>query len=207
MSISLQELQEYVTLAKDVVTTLSAVVVAVSAILGLKAWRKKLRAKNQYELARRLLRSVYALRDAISIVRNPLISGAEKVQAMREAGINTTSLSLTDPKYDALGTAAAYQRRWKFVADAFSDLQVDGLESEAVWGSDIAERLRPLRDSVHTLDVNIKLYVSNLTDPRRPLREKVESIIFATGREDEFAGKMEAAVGNVENYLSQYLQL
>ncbi|OQY20711.1 MAG: hypothetical protein B6I35_10155, partial [Anaerolineaceae bacterium 4572_32.2] len=82
---NLQCLQEYITLAKDVVTILAALVAATVAIMGLRTWRKQLRGKTEYELARRLLRSVYRVRDAIRIVRNPFISSAETVQSMREA--------------------------------------------------------------------------------------------------------------------------
>lgn len=63
--------QKYITLIKDIITGLSAFTAAVIAIMGLQAWKKQLKGKTEYELAQRLLRATYKVREAFSWVRNP----------------------------------------------------------------------------------------------------------------------------------------
>jgi hypothetical protein len=69
---------------KDVATAGAAIVAAVVAVLGLRAWRRQLRGQTQYELARRLLRAVYRVRDEIQGVRNPVIMASEFETARHE---------------------------------------------------------------------------------------------------------------------------
>jgi hypothetical protein len=58
-------IQDIVTLFKDLATIFAAVAAGIIAIMGYNAWKKQLRGKAEYELARRLLRNVYRVRDAI----------------------------------------------------------------------------------------------------------------------------------------------
>jgi len=49
----------------------------VVAALGLQAWRTQLKDKTEYELARRVLRAVYQVRDSRQAVRNRVQSSPE----------------------------------------------------------------------------------------------------------------------------------
>jgi hypothetical protein len=66
-----QDIQQYVTLIKDVLTAIAAVGAASIGLLGLATWRKQLKGRTEYELARRLLVAVYRIRNAVSYLRNP----------------------------------------------------------------------------------------------------------------------------------------
>ena len=57
---------------KEIVVAGAAVAAACIAYLGLAAWKKQLHGRSGYELARRLLRAVYSVRDRIVRVRTPL---------------------------------------------------------------------------------------------------------------------------------------
>lgn len=74
--------QIYASIAKDVITASAAVTAAVVAVKGLRAWKKQLRGKTDYELARRCLKAVYRVRDGIRMVRNPLQSSEEIAAGM-----------------------------------------------------------------------------------------------------------------------------
>ena len=78
--------QIYASIAKDVITAGAAITAAVVAVKGLRAWKKQLRGKTDYELARRCLKAVYRVRDAIRMVRNPLQSSEEIAVAVKEEG-------------------------------------------------------------------------------------------------------------------------
>lgn len=47
---------------------------AVAALIGLRVWSWQLTGKTEYDAARRLLRAVYRLRDALAEVRSPFFS-------------------------------------------------------------------------------------------------------------------------------------
>ena len=211
MNANLQCLQEYITLAKDVMTILAALVAATVAILGLRTWRKQLRGKTEYELARRLLRNVYRVRDAIRIVRNPFVSSAETVQAMREAEIDIEAFDPLNTQHTALSQQAVRQRRWKGIQEAFTELDVDALEAEVIWGHDIAEHLQPLRQHTSTLYANIQRYLRNLSNPPRHQEteslQEIDRTIYAVGEDDAFSAGVLGAVEGIENYLKAYLEL
>jgi len=211
MNTNLQYLQEYITLAKDVVTILAALVAATVAIMGLRTWKKQLRGKTEYELARRLLCSVYRVRDAIRIVRNPFVSSAEAVQSMQETEMEIESFDPRNTQHTVLRQQAVYQRRWKGIQEAFMELDVDALEAEVIWEHDIAEHLQLLRQHTSTLYANIQRYLRNLSNPPRhqeteSLRE-IDRIIYAAGEDNAFSAGVLAAIEGVENHLKAYLKL
>jgi len=124
---------------KDILLTAAAVGGFFVALAGVNAWRRQLRGKTDWELARRLLRCVYELRDAISFVRNPFIS-AEDIPAAEDDGPAESGVRRSIDNR----SAAAYARRWSYVQKVWSNLEVERLEAEVLWGSQVLEALRPL---------------------------------------------------------------
>lgn len=120
-----------ITVIKDIVTTLSAGTVAYVAVLGLRAWRIQLRGRTEYELARRILTAVYKLRNAIELVRNPVLLSTEIDRSVKEAKFDVEA---SDPDFERKSTAAVLQRRWHSVTAALVDLELGALEAEATWG-------------------------------------------------------------------------
>jgi hypothetical protein len=55
---------------RELVLIAASSIAAVVALLGLRTWKKQLKGRTDYELARRLLKSAYAVRDALQIVRH-----------------------------------------------------------------------------------------------------------------------------------------
>jgi len=64
---------EYLDLIADAVTTVATPFAIWAALLGLRTWRHQLKGNAEYELARRYLRGVYRVRDAIRLIRAPLM--------------------------------------------------------------------------------------------------------------------------------------
>ena len=83
------DMADFISIAKDITTGLAALIGAGVAIVGLRAWQHQLKGKTEYELARRLLRAVYRVRDEIHNVRNPAIMPGEFAVAIEEAGIES----------------------------------------------------------------------------------------------------------------------
>ena len=212
MNLNLQELHEYVSLVKDIVTTLSAVTVAGIAILGLQTWKKQLKGKTEYELARRLLRTVYKVRDAIRLVRNPIMGAGEISQALQE---NNIEVDQHDERFDAISQRSVYQRRLDKVQDALTELALDVFEAEAIWGQGIREKLEPLRKSVLTLFADIMLYLEQIEEPDRHILDretahKIRGVIYECSEDpskDSFTAEIIEAIKQVEDYLRPHLNL
>lgn len=207
----LQDAQEYVTLLKDIVTALAAIIAAVVAIAGLKTWRRQLKGNTQYDLARRLLKSAYKLRDAIALVRNPFQSATEISHALKEAG---SDVQFGDERYDLLSAQAVYQRRWKAVQAALTDLQIDSLEGEALWGEECRIKVTLLYRLVADLHSNLQMYLRNMERPPRNISgdsmDAIDSVVYETSgssRQNLYSAGLDAAIHSIEDYLRPHLKL
>lgn len=182
------------TVVKDVVTTVAAATAGVVAIIGLKAWKKQLKGKTDYELARRYLRAAYKVRDAIKFVRNPFIPVEEMHIARKEDGLEP-AIGSTDNQTMRL----VYDRRWKKLNEAVSDLDVELLEAEVSWGKPAVQSEEELDHCRRRLYASLKSYLEGRGD------EKVDDIIYDTGKENTFTTQVNAAVRKIEDYLKPHL--
>jgi len=202
-----------IAIAKDVAMGLAAVVGATAAVIGLKAWRHQLRGHTEYELARRLLRAVYHARDELHAVRNPLILTGEFAAARQEAGIERDDKRTA---FSAEEEGAVYERRWKRLSSAMSDLQLEVTEAEVVWGRAVVGQLKPLRECVGELYASLMLFLRRKQE--RPqgrsanpeALERIDRIIYKISDDpdqDPFTGKVARAVAQVEDFVRPYLRL
>lgn len=196
----------------DVLTAVGALGATVVAGLGLVTWRKQLKGRTEYDLARRMLKKTYRLREAVRSARSPMILGGEFQAATDEgeADVEPVRPGATDEYDDAL--AAVYDRRWKLVTEITSDLEADVFEAEALWGSEQTnEALQPLRDFHGTLFAVMSEHVMRLRgDIHAPDAERGREIrrrLLGTGEEDELGGQLDEAIESVEEFLRPHLEL
>ncbi len=64
----------------NIIIGCSAATTAFFAWKGLSIWKNQYKAKNNHELARRLLISIYEYRDAIRYIRNPVVTYTPKTK-------------------------------------------------------------------------------------------------------------------------------
>jgi hypothetical protein len=213
--IDLVQLQLYVTLIKDCITILSTATIAIIAIIGLTTWKKQLKGKTEYELARRLLRAVYEVRDAIGAVRNPFASAAEISISLQEANIE---IEPRDPEFNAKSQSALYQRRWKKVQEALGELDLEEFEAEVIWGHGIKEKILVLRRQVVKLYSYIHLYLTAIQNPDKVIlregnAENVEEVIYdfhdliKDNSNNAFTLKTVEAIEQIESFLKPFMKL
>ena len=197
---------------KDVILTFAAVVGALVAFFGLKTWQKQLKGRTEYELARRLLRAVYKVRDSVHMVRNPWIPEREVYESLKETGIEAERKNI-DSRF--ISESAVYDTRWKKVTEALSDLKVETTEAEVLWGREINEQIKPLHDCVNKLALNIHLYLTQVKEgDGSGLDKKDKEEIFDTiyrladiPEKDPFAGKLQDAITQIELFVKPYLKI
>jgi hypothetical protein len=156
---NIQEWQGYISIIKDVITTIAALTATVIAILGFRAWKKQLRGKTDYEMARRLLKAVYSVGDAVKVVRNSWMSIAEIGHSIREAGI---SIADNDREYDAKSNTAVYQIRWKELYQAISDLRLEVVEAKVSWGSQVGDKVDAILQRTSRLRAAVDEHLNQL---------------------------------------------
>ena len=187
---------EVTKLILEIVNTTAIVAGAAIAIIGVNAWKKQLKGKTDYELARRYLKAVYKVRYAIKYVRNPFISSDEIFVALKESG-------LSDSDYDdrKKSNRAVYGKRWEKVTSSLSDLEVELLEAEVSWGPSALEVTTDFNNLRKKIFVSLKMFLE-----QRPLNEEREDVIYDAGEDDAFNIEMKKAIEKIENFLKPHLK-
>jgi hypothetical protein len=206
----IETIQTWLPIVKDTVTILATAIAALVAISGYRTWKKQLHWKTQYDLAQRLLRATYKVRDAIAIVRNPVTTEAEISLATKEADIEGNPL---DPKLHAISQKAVYNMRWQKLREACMELDTGSLEAEAIWGPAAKENFDWLTQCANTLYMAISRFLDNVEHPERHSSEenvkKTRLIVFGfSGEKDNaFSNETAAAVRKIEEFLKPYLKI
>ncbi|MHB8471391.1 MAG: hypothetical protein ACYDC8_00810 [Gammaproteobacteria bacterium] len=199
---------EVITVTKDAVLTIGAIVASYVALRGLNTWNRQLKGGVEYDLTRRLLRCTYKLREAMKGVRNPVMFGGEIPNPPEEEG---KEMSADERRY--YGTSQAYQRRWDKVSEVRNELQTELLEGEVIWGKVIHEKFEPLFALQRELfsDVHSYLVVCNPSeheDSRRAMseiRRKHREVLYS-GLGDPFSEDVEKIITDIETFLKPHLR-
>jgi len=185
---------EIIKLILEAVNTIAIVTGAILAVRGINNWKKELKGKTDYELARRFLRCVYKLRDAVKFVRNPFIPRDEIESAIKESGLGDNDIS-DQKKY----TRAVYAKRWKKIQEAFTDLNVEQLEAEISWGDRAKTITDGLDKQVNNLFVELKMWFEADKLPDNKL-------IYDMGPNDEYTRDLNQTINDIEDFLRPHLK-
>ncbi len=115
---------ELVTLIKDVLVAVAAIVTPSIAFIGLKNWNRELRGKAAYEVAVGLTKATYKLRDEVMSFRAPMIRADEFPDGIKR------SVWSKDPQIEADAYSHVYSARWQPVQAALQDFDTQTLEAE-----------------------------------------------------------------------------
>lgn len=190
---------------REILTSLSAIVVALVAVLGLSTWKRQMLGKDSFDLAKRVLCAVYDLRTAINHVRRPFHL-SDEVTLAKETILSkdgTTREGLTEYEIQE----ALYSLRWEKINKASNGLSSTLKEAEALWGNEIVNITNPLLSSINNLRSSIDKYLINIQHPRSYLADEI--IIFMdvvrsthwNPSEDEFNKQLEETIKKIEDYL------
>lgn len=178
-------------------TGIAAAIAAGVAVAGLQTWKRQLQGTAAYDVSRRLLRSVYRLREEIRALRSPFMSAGEIASAMKAAGIEPPQSGT--PGKDS--QEAAYNVRWRRVADAQTAFAAEVLEAEALWGGGI----RPWADELFGCTGQLHFSLGRWVSPRSQMLSdeqdrKLMGIVYdGDDPPSEFTSKLNAAFEGIEN--------
>lgn len=170
---------------KDVIGVLLGIVGLSIAALGLKTWQRQLKGTYEYELAKRLMLSVYELEDGIKGVRNPWVSG--------------------DPE-------ETYRKRWDVTLKASRNLRLALMKAQIVWDKRTAKvRLGEMDKLLNRLYNAMDLYLRDKAQGRDKdflFTQDQESILYAgmTGEGKKYEQDLEQLVSSLDEWVRHHLQ-
>lgn len=185
---------------REIVVMAAAGTGAVVAVLGLRTWRHQIKGKTEYDLARRLLRAAYEVREEFNRVFNPVMLGGEIATAYEEAEV--------DPADEKRRAEVVYSYRWRFLQRALDALNVESLEAEVLWGPKADELLSPLRKCASELWAALNEYViRGEGDADRQRLVSIRRTIRGGGDDEPIRERVKQAVEDVESFVRPYLKL
>ena len=210
---SLGTYAEVVSIARDIIVAVVAVIGAILGILGLGEWQRQFNAKIEHELAWRIIRVVYQLQNAIGSFRFPFMPGGEMHAAFMEA----QKKGEIHGEFDEF--IAALDVRFTKLQGAVLALQGEHKEADVLWGREGNTKLiTELLHLVHTLSVDYSSYKNyyykkktrmspaglSFQNPRQEYYEKEFEKHEKTVQgmdDDDFGKKVAKAVADIEGWL------
>lgn len=206
---TIAQLGEWISAAKDVLVGLPAVSAAVFAYLGLSAWRKELKGKAEYHLAKEVLKSVYRVREAFKHVRQAAIYQYEYPEDMADHHGHLKQ------EHDYEGTAHVNEKRWNVMVEAFQELEEHHLAAQVEWGPDFQDVIVKLRSCRVELMIAIQKMLERKKNPRDAQsntpeeRAEERSVLYYLGSDsehDKFTPEIDQAVSDFEQWLRPHIK-
>jgi len=182
-------------------------------VKGYSVWKKQLRGKENYELARRILKLVSQARRSIKLARTSEILGSRNYENIEEL----SSQSHEDFRRDV---ESSYRKRIEeHLPQLLSDeLEIEGYEAEAVLGAEAKEKINSLEQCIEDLRLDAHKFYIYLNSPEMVQyghvnEERTEAIgklletINRTEANDAFATRVDKVVEKIKLYLKPYLML
>ena len=200
----LADIGQWTSVLRDVLLGAAAAATATFAYLGLSSWRKELKGKSEYQLAKDVLKAIYKVREAFKIVRNPAVYSYEYPDDM----INPHGHLKREYEYE--GVAHVYQKRWEKMAEAFQEIEDLHLDAQVEWGPEYQDVIRKLRRCRVDLQIAIQTMLERKKDPRvgeaTGTDESAEerSVLYNMGeasKHDKFTPEIAEAIDEFEKWL------
>lgn len=198
---------------KEILVALAAVVVAVVAFKGLHTWRNQLLGTTKYQLSKRILEKVYALKGALDAARRPPYRVA--IGEIQEGNEDCLFLIKAIEKEHKV-----YSKGLISVNKAYNDLQLTKLEAKAVWGEQKIDNIQALLEQVIQLKLKSAWYfnskphnvVSKLRGEKIDKQiehtdKQIEHDVFGGGGDkDKFNKKLDEIILEIENQFEKELK-
>lgn len=180
--------------ASNLITACATLGTLLTALAGLRTWRKQIVGAHEYEVARMILLNAYKVREATRSVRNPFLSTGEAGRA--------------DEDDDTPWEVRAYSKRWNYLRDALVQFETSSLEAEVLWGKEFGANLAPLSECINKLRTAVDIYVLSKNDPafREEFTEEYKWTLYLRSRDDEYSRSLDSALNIIEEALRPYLR-
>ena len=203
---------------KDFVTAIAAIVAACVAIIGLNTWQRQLKGTAEYDLAQRLLKAVYTLRqnifDFIVPIKPKVMLTWGKIQELElDRNANTWGYEYPTPETEE----GILDAKWSSVQDALTDFDVVSNEAKVLWRDEVTNKLTTIHNYVTLLGETYSSYVGTLRTMQgvEYFDRKDEDMermwvhydnLFGDKAVKIIISMWDVVIKNLEDYLDQYLK-
>jgi transcriptional regulator of NAD metabolism len=190
---------EIITLIREIIISIAAIVGACTAYLGLKEWKHQLKGTTRYEVAKNVIRSSFELRDEIKRTRGRLVSSAEMSHVLEDGD---------DLVPDKL-SHRAYIKRLEKLDEIKRRLEMSKIEVEAVFGKDNVHEIATLISRVHEMYQAFNFVwemsdASKIDQTTRDLVNEDRKKLYGN-EDDEFGSGVVSLVNQIEKRFRVYL--
>lgn len=183
------------------VTAAASVFGVILAVIGLRMWQREMRGKVNYELARRILKSAYTVRDAFDHVRQPTEYYAFRATLRCPPAQREERVALAAEKI---------QENMVALSESMQDLCVEAQEAKVLWGPKLEAPIQSLMNLVSVLESAVHRHVTAMTAPDSPEAREHEQIIWVVyafhGEEDRLKQEMTKVIKDLEKQVQPYLE-
>ncbi|MDX9913738.1 MAG: hypothetical protein RBS77_04115 [Candidatus Moranbacteria bacterium] len=191
----------------DLLNQYSQGIIALTAILGLlfgQSWldtsKQKMKGKLDYDVARKYLKMVLQLRDAIKKVRNPFISIGEMQVALEKNGFKGDEYEDNEKV-----NRSVYSLRWNNIQEAWTSFEEVLIEAEVSWGDEAINIQKDLDLLTKELRSVVWLFI-NYPENFNKKEEGNSKVLYGTHDEnDEFAKKINSEIEKIRIFLKKHL--
>jgi hypothetical protein len=196
----------------NILVGIAAIITSVVAIYGISTWKKQIISKAEFDLATRLMKSIYDVRSSIEFVRSPIITRNEIALAKTDTESQGDLDQGYKPEYYV--QKALYMKRWEMISKSLVNLNTTLLEAKALWGGNLVEEMTSqIFECIKKLDYAIDRHLMAIQYPET--KNRVDQVnnqrILASTRgfseEDGFRKEVNDSIEVVEAFIRPKLRL
>lgn len=191
---------------KDIISIVVPILGVWIAYSGLKTWKKQLKGTTEFELARRILKSTYGVREAIRFFR--------AFYKFIKAYIPLEGEILSPEEQQYRQTKTDWLERVERITKELQTFEVNRLEAEVLWGQESSEVLSKLSIFCNRLFVYLKIHLDDINPETRSLgystepgvfKKEMDSWLCANPKKDDVEIELNSIIKNIEDYLKKHL--
>jgi hypothetical protein len=201
-----------VELTRNIILSIASIVAMILGVKGLNAWKQEHVGKIEYDTARKMLKALYVVKDSIATVRDPVQWAGESDRAIRHRGKDPKDFDPIEDNHSI--QCLVYARRWDLLSESLRQMKIDAFDAEILWGNDVDNSLKPLRERVSELSGAIHFYLRQQGPRARDVTvdqtEENEEILWRdypspSGDANRFDMKINDAVEVCEGFIKPHL--
>jgi len=195
---------------------IQAIVVSAGIIVGFFIWKSQLIKKVRYEVSKKLLQSVIAVKAQLNKFRAPLVSSGESATALKSQGIDYTK---DIQRTSNLASAAVFRERWQNVFEKYNEYELVKIEALATLDININDITKGFEECIRKIFTATNMFIQHyeflangqpgLLTPQ--MHTEMSQIVYAgfnlDGEGDKFEQKISKSIEEVRDGLKKFLSL
>jgi len=135
----------------DIAVGVSAILVVVFGVLGFRQWKRELKGRSRFELARRIALNASDFRERFHYARDPCTSPLEYAGRRKKPDEDPRATPILDEWYARAKRLEAVDNTWKILHEA-------SWEASVLLDPDVTALFKPIEDSFRALSVSISAH-------------------------------------------------